>query len=389
MAAGACGATTSIASGCTPSVLGTDRLWPAPRAPAACVRRPAQPHRREPTEGPWPGRCRSTPPSRRQPASCLRFVAQLEHVSLGEHRPSGRPRQQKSARQQPTSRRNGFCPSRRFGFTHEPCRRTVPDVYSVGRSRPRGRGLARARGANRRRRAWSDTIDGRFLSAAQAVRAVRASFGRPRFSDHALFADTPADSTRRPALPIALSGTLHVLIALTVLLVTTIGFARPGAVTTPSRSEMRLVFLALPGPAGAVAAAAGRSRRRRPRPSERASRRCGARFRCGRAAAASRPSAGRSAPASLRPRGRTAATVVAPGGPGRRGHARSRGRHHRTAAAAGEPRNRQPAAAPARARERGSVRGRAGVGTRVRRRHRRRPVSCRQRHQSAVGRCAR
>ncbi len=128
-----------------------------------------------------------------------------------------------------------------------PVAEVLPDVYSVDEV-ARVAGVSRGHVTGIVKEGVVRAIDGRYLSAAQAVRAVRHLSGAA-VQHHALFADT-GGFDRRPALPIALSGTLHVLIALTVLLVTTMGLARPGAVTTPSRSEMRLVFLALPGPGG-------------------------------------------------------------------------------------------------------------------------------------------
>jgi TonB family protein len=142
----------------------------------------------------------------------------------------------------------------------------VPDVYSVGE-------VARASGASPSdvRRLIQDgtvrSIDGTFLSTAEAVRTVRQLVGRSRPGDRALFS-AAGGLARRPALPIALSSALHALIGVAVLLFTTMGLAGPAAVTTPVRNELRLVFLAQPGPGGG----GGGGGRREPRPAPAAER---------------------------------------------------------------------------------------------------------------------
>ena len=233
-----------------------------------------------------------------------------------------------------------------------PVAEVLPDVYSVDEV-ARVAGVSRGHVTRIVKEGVVRAIDGRYLSAAQAVRAVRHLSGAA-VQHHALFADT-GGFDRRPALPIALSGTLHVLIALTVLLVTTMGFARPGAVTTPSRSEMRLVFLALPGPGGG----GGGGGRKEPTPAPAAERKGVKTLRS--PLPVRRPPPPRDPPPVVRasrataPGGRTAATGDRSGGPGRRRHPRSRGRDHPAATAAGQPRNRERAAARARVRERASA----------------------------------
>ncbi len=90
------------------------------------------------------------------------------------------------------------------------------------------------------------TVDGWFVAAADAVRAVRILRGmavadaeRPIFSQ--------ATSARRsPGTAFLASGAAHAgMVALLVLL--TVGVAAPTAITT---TPMRLVFLATPGPGG-------------------------------------------------------------------------------------------------------------------------------------------
>ncbi len=61
----------------------------------------------------------------------------------------------------------------------------------------------------------------------------------------------PASGIRRePGLPFALAGTLHAAMLAGLVLMTTIGMAKPAARTPPDRKDMRLVFLVAPGPGG-------------------------------------------------------------------------------------------------------------------------------------------
>lgn len=95
------------------------------------------------------------------------------------------------------------------------------------------------------------TIDGRFFSSANAVLAVRTLKGQPaRIGERPLF--RPAGGVRRePGMPLALSGTLHAALAAGLVLLTTMGMAKPQAlVTDDEKKEMRLVFLMTPGPGG-------------------------------------------------------------------------------------------------------------------------------------------
>ena len=125
----------------------------------------------------------------------------------------------------------------------------LPEVFAV-------REVARAagvRGAEVRRLVASGqvhTIDGRFLTSAEAIRAVRRLSRLPRVSDGTLF--KPAAGLHwRAGPPLAVSGTLHVLAGIALFLLTAAGFARPEALgNQPDRQETRLVFLALPGPGG-------------------------------------------------------------------------------------------------------------------------------------------
>jgi len=79
---------------------------------------------------------------------------------------------------------------------------------------------------------------------------VRTLGGQAPLRERPLF--RPTQGVRRePALPLALSGTLHALMALGIALLTTLGVARPSAVgPQPDRPDLRLVFLVTPGPGG-------------------------------------------------------------------------------------------------------------------------------------------
>ncbi|PYR90963.1 MAG: hypothetical protein DMF84_18590 [Acidobacteria bacterium] len=126
---------------------------------------------------------------------------------------------------------------------------TLPDVYSADE-------IARAAGVPRRDvRALVESgavhpVDGDFFATCEAVRAVHHLTGHAIGEDRPLF--RIAVTTRRgAAFPIAMSGTMHAAIAGVLLLMTTMGLARPPALVTPAeRNEARLVFLALPGPGG-------------------------------------------------------------------------------------------------------------------------------------------
>ena len=124
----------------------------------------------------------------------------------------------------------------------------LPEVFSVGE-------ISRVAGVRRRevrglvRSGQIRTIDGRFLTAREAIQAVQLLSGEPGLAPRSLFAK-PEGLERRPGVPLAVSGTLHAIAAITLVLVTTMGFARPEAVATQADRELRLVFLATPGPGG-------------------------------------------------------------------------------------------------------------------------------------------
>ena len=93
-------------------------------------------------------------------------------------------------------------------------------------------------------------IRGRFFTQADAVLAVRALRGQTTATERPLF--TPAGGVRRePGMPLAISGTLHAGLVAGLVLVTSLGMAKPEAIVTPDeKKEMRLVFLIQPGPGG-------------------------------------------------------------------------------------------------------------------------------------------
>ena len=123
----------------------------------------------------------------------------------------------------------------------------LPDVYSV-------REIARAAGVRTRdvhrlvAAGLIQPVAGRFFAQADAVPAVRSLTGYAASGDRALF--RPAAGLRRePALPLALTGTLHAAMLAGLVLMTTFGMAKPSAVT-PADKAMHLVFLVTPGPGG-------------------------------------------------------------------------------------------------------------------------------------------
>jgi len=131
---------------------------------------------------------------------------------------------------------------------------TAPrDVYSA-------REIARAAGVSRRRVARLiasgavATIDGRYVSSADAVRAVRrlraGQWAGPG-AEPALFARAPR--RRRPAAgPLAASGLVHAAGFALILLLAALGAERPDTVreTSAKVPPVRLVYLNLPGPGG-------------------------------------------------------------------------------------------------------------------------------------------
>jgi len=92
--------------------------------------------------------------------------------------------------------------------------------------------------------------DGRFFTANDAAFAVRSLRGEAPVAERPLF--SPGRGIRRePAMPLAVSSSLHAAMVLGIAFLTTLGLARPAAVSPDlDRQEFRLVYLLTPGPGG-------------------------------------------------------------------------------------------------------------------------------------------
>jgi protein TonB len=122
------------------------------------------------------------------------------------------------------------------------------DVYSL-------REVARAADASVRdvrslvRSGGADSLDGRFLTGRDAVRAVRVLRGSLIPGERELF--TPAmAASRSPGRALAASGALHVAALGVLIVLGTLNLASAPGETAPSPTPTRLVFLAIPGPGG-------------------------------------------------------------------------------------------------------------------------------------------
>jgi TonB family protein len=125
----------------------------------------------------------------------------------------------------------------------------APDVYSAAE-------IARAAGVRRDdvralvAAGVVQPIGRRFFSSSDAVIAVRMLKGQPIAAERPLFRSA-AGVRREPGLPLAVSGTLHAVMAAGLVLLTSVGMAEPQArVSADEKNEMRLVFLVQPGPGG-------------------------------------------------------------------------------------------------------------------------------------------
>jgi len=124
----------------------------------------------------------------------------------------------------------------------------VPDVFSA-------REIARAAGVGPREvralilSAELETVDGRFVGAAEAVRAVRLLRGGSPEAGHGLFRP-PAAAKRSPVRAFVASGALHAALLAGLIVLTTMGVASAPDETRREPTHMRLVFLATPGPGG-------------------------------------------------------------------------------------------------------------------------------------------
>jgi TonB family protein len=170
----------------------------------------------------------------------------------------------------------GFALSERNGHASPMTASELPDVYSAAE-------IARAAGVRAkdvRDLAASGAIQavkpgGRFFTQSEAVFAVRSLRGQAPIAERPLF--RPVHGVRRePALPLAVSGTLHAAMVAGLVFVTTMGIARPEAQTAASpRGDLRLVFLVAPGPGGG----GGGGGRREPAPPPPALRKTASRMR--------------------------------------------------------------------------------------------------------------
>lgn len=126
---------------------------------------------------------------------------------------------------------------------------SVPDVFSAAE-------VARAAGVSAReiRTLLAEgriaSVDGRFIAAREAVRAVRRLRGvATAAQDRELFRPhVPA--TRVPGGALAASGALHAAMFGVVVMLTTMGLSSAPREVPGPLTPMRLVFLATPGPGG-------------------------------------------------------------------------------------------------------------------------------------------
>lgn len=141
---------------------------------------------------------------------------------------------------------------------------TLPDVFSA-REIARAAGVSAAEARALVAAGLVQSLDGRFVGPAEAVRAVRLLQGRTAgpLSKAPLFAPLRYSSRRR-GLPLTLSGLLHAG-GLAVALVATFGAASDRAERPPSMPA-RLVFVVSPGPGGG----GGGGGLRQPEPARRA-----------------------------------------------------------------------------------------------------------------------
>ena len=125
---------------------------------------------------------------------------------------------------------------------------TLPDVYSTSE-------VARAAGVRPRdvralaAQGLIQALNGEFFTASEAVRAVRRLTGLSVARERALFSPS-STFKRQPAVPLALSGSFHAALALLVAFVATTGMGSRAEVSAADHKELRLVFIATPGPGG-------------------------------------------------------------------------------------------------------------------------------------------
>ena len=93
------------------------------------------------------------------------------------------------------------------------------------------------------------TIDGRFVSAREAVLAVRQLRGEPVHGERQLFRPVNSQLTA-PGRALLASTAVHAAILAAIVLITTLGVATAPADVAPRADRTRMVFLATPGPGG-------------------------------------------------------------------------------------------------------------------------------------------
>jgi TonB family protein len=93
-------------------------------------------------------------------------------------------------------------------------------------------------------------VYGRFFAPEDAVVAVQMLQGKTPIAERPMF--RPAGGVpREPGLPLAVAGTIHAAIGVGLVLLATLGMARPQAhAKAEGKEDLRLVYLISPGPGG-------------------------------------------------------------------------------------------------------------------------------------------
>lgn len=126
---------------------------------------------------------------------------------------------------------------------------SVPDVFSVAE-------IARAAGVSLREvrmfvhQGRIATVDGRFASRQEAVRAIRLLRGTEASGGDRQLFEPHVASARAPGRALAASGALHAAMLGVIVLLTTMGLSSAPREIPKALTQMRLVFLATPGPGG-------------------------------------------------------------------------------------------------------------------------------------------
>src|SRR4051812_23322319 len=109
----------------------------------------------------------------------------------------------------------------------------LPDVFSAAEiARAAGVGVRDVRDLAASGAIQPAVPGGRFYAAGEAVFAVRSLRGQAPAAERALF--RPVHGVRRePGLPLAVSGALHVALAAGLILLATLGIAKPEAHAVP------------------------------------------------------------------------------------------------------------------------------------------------------------